>query len=274
MLDRAPDAGGLAGWVALLDGGMQRETVVLGFADSREFVNNTAQAAAMFTANSELNEWSDDVFRLYQATLDRAPDLDGFYTWANLLSSGLDYLEGVGGFVRSQEFQNVYGSLGDTEFVELLYDNALDCEADVGGLQSWLDALGAGATREDVVKGFAQSLEFVTATNPTVVDYVRAFGFDDTLSGGSGEDTLEGGLYADVFLFEKDVETDITRVVDFELRDVLSFVNYDFETRQDVLDQFVQVGADAVLDLDNLQVILEGTALTDFTEDQFMIDIA
>src|SRR6185312_10924453 len=65
------------------------------------------------------------VYRLYEATLARAPDQAGLTNWTNQLNAGAS-LQGVaGGFVGSQEFQNVYGNLSNTDFVTLLYNNVL-----------------------------------------------------------------------------------------------------------------------------------------------------
>jgi Domain of unknown function (DUF4214)/RTX calcium-binding nonapeptide repeat (4 copies) len=44
VLGRAPDAGGLAGWVGQLDSGINRTSVVVGFSDSVEYINTTAAA--------------------------------------------------------------------------------------------------------------------------------------------------------------------------------------------------------------------------------------
>ncbi|WP_439141831.1 DUF4214 domain-containing protein [Pseudooctadecabacter sp.] len=48
VLQRAPDEGGLAGWLNNLDNGMPRETVVERFIESREFVNRTTDALIEF----------------------------------------------------------------------------------------------------------------------------------------------------------------------------------------------------------------------------------
>lgn len=42
VLDRTPDAKGLAGWIALLQGGASRESLVLGFTQSQEFTIKTS----------------------------------------------------------------------------------------------------------------------------------------------------------------------------------------------------------------------------------------
>ena len=111
VLARAPDAGGLAGWVARLEDGQSRPQVVLGFSQSLEFVNATNAAATQFILARDPAFWQGDVFRLYLATLGRAPDLAGFQGWAELLAEGTPLLAAVAGFVNSPEFQNTYGTL-------------------------------------------------------------------------------------------------------------------------------------------------------------------
>src|SRR6185312_15626751 len=51
------------------------------------------------------------VFRLYEATLGRAPDPGGLTNWANALISGSSLQGVVNGFVGSQEFQADYGNV-------------------------------------------------------------------------------------------------------------------------------------------------------------------
>ncbi|MAY72512.1 MAG: hypothetical protein CME82_13790 [Halomonas sp.] len=73
------------------------------------------------------------VYRLYQATLDRAPDLRGLTNWSERLFTGESGLQQVAtGFVNSAEFQATYGALDDAGFVELLYQNVLGRAADAG----------------------------------------------------------------------------------------------------------------------------------------------
>jgi len=137
VLDRDPDGTGLQGWLDFLAlPENDRADVVLGFSQSQEFRNDTAGAAAQFAAERTAPEWQDDVFRLYQATLDRAPDLGGFLAWVEELAGGRDYLEVAGGFVNSQEFQLRYGALSDGDFVAQLYRGVL-----VEGAPTWCAAV-------------------------------------------------------------------------------------------------------------------------------------
>jgi Ca2+-binding RTX toxin-like protein len=111
--------------------------------------------------------WSAEaatVHRLYLATLGRAPDDAGHQAWIDQLAGGQKLSSVAAGFVNSAEFQTAYGSLDNTKFVTLLYNNVLDRAPDAAGLQSWVSAMTGGMARADVVTGFSESQEFRNAT--------------------------------------------------------------------------------------------------------------
>lgn len=118
---------------------------------------------------------ADQVYRLYQATLARTPDIGGHLGWSQALFEGRSSpAEVAAGFVGSTEFQNVYGALDNAVFVELLYQNVLGRASDPAGRQNWLDAMVNGATRADVVLGFSDSPEFQNATRGEAAAWVQA----------------------------------------------------------------------------------------------------
>ncbi len=104
------------------------------------------------------------VYRIYEATLGRAPDQEGLTNWVNSLNSGANLQSVVGGFVNSTEFQQVYGALDNAGFVTLLYHNVLHRDPDSGGLSNWVGFLASGQdTRAQVVLGFSESPEDIGA---------------------------------------------------------------------------------------------------------------
>lgn len=138
-----------------------------------QFVQFTDRMQIVATPGSEAQ-----IALLYQGALGRIPDAPGLTSWENIFNnesasaraadnftslagtsvSGLPNL--ASGFTQSTEFQHKYGSLSDTQFVTQLYANVLDRAPDTPGLNTWLDALGAGHhTREWVLVGFAESDE-------------------------------------------------------------------------------------------------------------------
>jgi len=142
----------------------------LQFSDKTIFVENNDNA---------------NIARLYSAAFDRAPDLPGLSFWEDVYSRSISsaaksagyYVAlaqtntGSGGsiaagFMQSSEFQNKYGALNDSAFVNLLYQNVLGRAPDQAGLDFWVNQLGpAHQTREVVLVGFAESPENVAKTS-------------------------------------------------------------------------------------------------------------
>ena len=245
VLGRASDAAGSQGWRDMLANGASRAEVVLGFSDSPEFGNATRVDSAAWVNGHTDSIWSDDVYRLYRATLDREPDLAGFLDWVEQLGSGRPYLEVVEGFTGAREFQNTYGTLDDPAFVELLYQNVLNRTADAQGLADWVGRLESGWTRAQVVEGFAQSREFVNAVAAPLEVWVRSQGTDDTLDGGSGVNMLTGGRLSDTFVFNEADDATVA-VVDLEAWDSLDFRGFGYATSAEALAAMSQSGSDVV----------------------------
>jgi hypothetical protein len=108
---------------------------------------------------------AEDISRLYEAALDRAPDLPGLQYWTGLVDDSNVPLSVVAtDFTISLEFIQDYGSLSDTDFVDQLYQNVLGRPADATGLQDWTGLLASGGSRGTVLLGFAESAEFEADT--------------------------------------------------------------------------------------------------------------
>ena len=92
-----------------------------------------------------------------------------YYTWSNGLrywignfSFGIDDERAVASsFLASAEFKERYGEDVSNEiYVNTLYVNVLDRDADDGGLNYWLGQLNSEAeTRYEVLLGFSESVE-------------------------------------------------------------------------------------------------------------------
>ncbi|WP_435404837.1 DUF4214 domain-containing protein [Mesobacterium hydrothermale] len=260
VLGRASDPGGLQGWLTTLANGATRADVVVGFSDSTEFINATRDAAATFALAHTDSVWSDDVYRLYQATLNRAPDLGGFMDWVARLGSGTPFLNAITGFTNSTEFQNTYGALSNEGFVNLLYQNVLGRAADAGGLADWLGRIDSGMTRAEVVKGFAQSGEFVAATAAPLEAWMRGHGTDDVLNGGEGANTLTGGLMSDTFVFDQS-DGGQNWVLDLEAWDSLDFRGFGYTDAADALAHMTQVGGNVSFTDQGVSVLFVGANL-------------
>lgn len=270
VLDRAADEGGLLRWSGELnDGTMSREQVVLGFSDSPEFKNKTNAESTQLTRESNPAEWSDDVYRLYQATLNRTPDESGLLSWANALGDGQDFATVIDGFVNSREFQNTYGELSNTEFVTLLYNNVLDRSPDEQGLVAWLSQLERGASRAEVVRGFSQSVEFTSKTKSDLVAWMRSLGENDLLSGGGGHNVMAGGMLADTFEFKSGIGASY-EVVDLERWDFLDVSDFGFSSAVEARNLFTQSGSDLLFEHDGSKVVLKDYQLENLHEDMFV----
>jgi Ca2+-binding RTX toxin-like protein len=210
------------------------------------------------------------VYRLYGAVFDRAPDPGGFANWTDALANGRPYLAAVEGFTLSREFQMRYGATTDQQFVTLLYNNVLDRAPDPTGLANWTGHLTTGRmTRAEVVRGFAESLEHQRKTAAEMKAWMRAQGPDDRLEGGPGSDVLHGGTGADTFVFSR-ADAGQHRVADLQSWDWLEFRGFGYGGAGQALARMTQVGADVHFADQGTTVVLSQTKLADLTADMFV----
>ena len=109
------------------------------------------------------------VYRAFQAVFDRDPDLGGFNAFVQEIRlENLSQEDVVAEFVDSAEFQNTFGALDNESFIEQLFLNIFDREADTAGLNAFTNALNqndvdstTGLTRAQVVLELANSDEFL-----------------------------------------------------------------------------------------------------------------
>lgn len=273
VLNRTPDAAGLAGWVDRLETqDWSAGRVVAAFSDSLE---NQARTEGEVTAFLEARTdamWSDDVFRIYQATLDRAPDLGGFLGWTERLGEGRDLLSVVTGFVASEEFQTRYASATtSSEFISQIYRNVLDRDADAAGLAGWSDRLDTqGWTQAEVVLGIAQSAEFIRNSTADLVAWMRGLGTDDTLNGGADTNVLVGGILSDAFVFDATADGSHT-VADLEAWDTLVFDGFGYEDAAAAQARMTQSGRDVLFEDLGVQVTMLDTRLGDIDADMILV---
>ena len=133
-------------------------------AASEQVTNHTSRAAVAGTVAQQ-----HSVFRLYRAYFLRDPEPGGHAYWVGRYASGRASLPAISQFFsQSSEFKNRYGSLSNTEFVNLVYRNVLGRKPDTAGLHHWVALLAAGQPRGVVMVGFSESPEFQrrTKTDP------------------------------------------------------------------------------------------------------------
>ncbi len=150
---RAPSAAERTEWTARLQNG---EYSTDGFID----------------AMAHSGTWSGKrapVIRLYWAFFLRIPDTGGLDYWVGKYAAGTTLNQIAKSFAASSEFQNTYGSLSNTDFVTLVYQNVLQREPDAGGLAFWVAKLDAGTkSRGDVMVNFSESSEGTRFLAPQV----------------------------------------------------------------------------------------------------------
>ena len=99
-------------------------------------------------------------YRIYRAAFDRVPDAVGVGYWIDRLDAGASRTAVARGFVDSQEFINMYGANPtDLTFVSTLYAHVLHRPPDGPGFDYWINVLGHGADRAEVLAAFSESPE-------------------------------------------------------------------------------------------------------------------
>lgn len=100
------------------------------------------------------------VGRLYEVLFDREADLPGLEFWLGRADDG-DTLEHItASMLASEEFAS-NGSQTDSGFLDSLYANTFDREADAAGKEYWLEKMSEGMSKVDIASCFADSDEAV-----------------------------------------------------------------------------------------------------------------
>jgi hypothetical protein len=100
------------------------------------------------------------VARLYEAALDRLPDQSGMNFWTAAVQNGEPLSSLASGFLSAPEFTARFGDIADDgAFVDRLYLNVLGRAGEADGRKFWVDSLGGGATRAEVLAAFSESQE-------------------------------------------------------------------------------------------------------------------
>jgi Leucine-rich repeat (LRR) protein len=142
-----------------------------------EFASVTAQNAALTAAGSR-SAWvkglldndgfknkRQSISRLYFAFFLRRSDHAGLMFWIGRRETDLAMTGIAVFFVTSDEFQSLYGSLSNGDFVSLVYQNVLSRAPDDAGLAFWTGQLDSSAiSRGGLMVRFSESTENLTST--------------------------------------------------------------------------------------------------------------
>lgn len=99
------------------------------------------------------------IIRLYDAILDRPPDVPGLLYYIGVMRAGASLADVATGFLNSPEFLARFGGLSNADLVTALYRVALGREPDAGGFAYHLAELDAGMPRQQKIANFLQSPE-------------------------------------------------------------------------------------------------------------------
>jgi hypothetical protein len=117
------------------------------------------------------------VYRLYQAALNRQPDLAGIGYWIKVLDGGGTLEQMAASFAASGEFKGLYGSNpSQQQLITAMYNNVLHRTPDSGGYDYWLNGLNHGLSVAGLLLNFADSAENRSQTAASIADgiiYVR-----------------------------------------------------------------------------------------------------
>jgi hypothetical protein len=119
-----------------------------------------------------------EAYRIYKAAFDRQPDLPGLGFWIKNMDAGVSLGEVAQEFINSAEFIRMYGANpSDEQFVDLLYANVLDRQADQSGYDFWIGALNRGLTRAGLLAEFSESQENITNVAPLIENGIQYTAF-------------------------------------------------------------------------------------------------
>ena len=106
--------------------------------------------------NTKVQEF---VTRFYTQALERQPDTAGLNSWiSQLASSKITGAQFASNIIFSPEFSAK--NKNNEEFVTIVFRSCYNREPDAAGFDSWVNLLNAGQSRQFVLAGFTNSVEF------------------------------------------------------------------------------------------------------------------
>lgn len=119
------------------------------------------------------------VLRAYDTVLGREPDPVGLDFYVDRMEdSGMSLIEVANDLAGSQEFQAATGGLSNSDFVDYVYNHALDRAPDAAGKAYYTQALDDGMSRGAFVVDLSESAEHRALTSAQVAE--GFFNTDDT----------------------------------------------------------------------------------------------
>ncbi len=164
FFDREPAEEEVNYWMGKLANGESREFVLSGFVNSNEFdvlCGNFGISRGFLRQNGAAINPGISQFaeRLYTKVLERAGEKDGIEYWTLQIADGVCTPDAAAkSFFKSPEYLNKKSS--NTHYIEACYRTFMGREPEEGGVVYWKNVMANGATRDEVLAGFAASAEF------------------------------------------------------------------------------------------------------------------
>ncbi|GAA0091497.1 hypothetical protein UT300009_15250 [Paraclostridium bifermentans] len=165
LFDRNPDKDGFNYWINMLNGGNSRRFLLAVNMNSDEFQKKLDNIGIKNKGNIDISlqdrkgEVKDIVNNFYLGFHGRNSDNDGLNYWADQIISGnRSVAQVVDCFINSNEFKNK--GYSSEEYVKAVYKGILGREADLEGLNFWLNQIVNGGSKKYVLKCIFNSPEF------------------------------------------------------------------------------------------------------------------
>ncbi len=164
FFDREPATDEINYWVGMMSAGKTREFVLAGFVNSAEFdtlcTSYGISRGFMRENGKPVNPGIGRfVERFYTVALERAGEKEGIEYWTLQIADGKCTPKAAAkSFFLSAEY--VSKNTSDTKYITTLYRTFMGREPEAGGVGYWQGVLDGGATREQILEGFADSAEF------------------------------------------------------------------------------------------------------------------
>ena len=120
------------------------------------------------------------VARLYSALLGRNPDNAGLNYWLGDVMLSDNTTQGMSSaFAGSEEYTARFGAQSDEQFINQLYNNILNRDADQPGYDYWLEDIANTGDRSGMIVSFADSEEYIANTQAAVSEYLESVVLND-----------------------------------------------------------------------------------------------
>ncbi|WP_431310711.1 DUF4214 domain-containing protein [Labrys miyagiensis] len=149
----------------------------------------------VWEGNNDSSGHQSELYRLYHGFFDRDPDWGGYEDYLAQLDGGTATPEDIASdFLDSSEFDEAYGSPSDSDYITLLYQNALGRSPTTAELAQWQTSLDGGMSRPDLALAIIDSPEGISHTQAAELDWaVSAHWITGTTRSESDDVTVLNG---------------------------------------------------------------------------------